>query len=106
MNNENLAKMQVEHEELEVKIKRDEEQLVAKREEYLKFNKAGFYINAQRSISDWPNFIVGIGRQHPLENQSKRKEQFALAQGELEALKEELHERTEHLAQLKIKVSH
>ena len=55
--------MQVEHEELEAKIKRDEEQLVAKREEYLKFNKAGFYINAQRSISDWSDSIDGLGRQ-------------------------------------------
>ena len=63
MNNEKLAEMQVEHEELEAKIKRDEEQLVAKREEYLKFNKAGFYINAQRSISDWSDSIDGLGRQ-------------------------------------------
>ena len=43
-------------------------------------------------------------RNHQFEIQYKRKEQFALAQGTLEALKEELHERTEHLAQLKIKV--
>ena len=58
-------------------------------------------------VSDWPKgTIKGLGRQHLVENQSKRKEQFALAQGELEALKEELHERKEHLAQLKIKVSH
>merc|ERR1719204_1869486 len=71
LNNEKLSMMQVEHEQLETKIKEGENQLVVKREEYLKFNK--------------------------------RKEQFALAQGTLEALKEELHERTEHLAQLKIK---
>ena len=60
--------MQVEHEELETRIKRDEEQLVGKREEYLKFNKAGFQIDAQRSISDWPRPIDGLGRQHLVEN--------------------------------------
>ena len=38
--------MQVEHDELEAKIKEGEDQLVAKREEYLKFNKAGFQIDA------------------------------------------------------------
>lgn len=71
VNNEKLSAMQVEHEQLETKIKEGQDQLIVKREEYLKFNK--------------------------------RKEQFALAQGTLEALKEELIERTEHLAQLKIK---
>ena len=38
--------MQVEHDELETKIKEGENQLVVKREEYLKFNKAGFQIDA------------------------------------------------------------
>ena len=38
--------MQVEHDELEAKIKEGEDQLVVKREEYLKFNKAGFQIDA------------------------------------------------------------
>ena len=50
------------------------------------------------------NPSIAPSRYHQFENQYKRKEQFALAQGTLEALKEELHERTEHLAQLKIKV--
>ena len=36
--------MQVEHDELETKIKEGENQLIVKREEYLKFNKAGFEI--------------------------------------------------------------
>ena len=53
---------------MRTKIKRDEEQLVGKREEYLKFNKAGFQIDAQRSISDWPRPIDGLGRQHLAEN--------------------------------------
>ena len=37
--------MQVEHDELETKIKEGENQLVVKREEYLKFNKACFQID-------------------------------------------------------------
>lgn len=37
--------MQVEHDELETKIKEGENQLIVKREEYLKFNKAGFEID-------------------------------------------------------------
>ena len=45
VNNEKLSVMQVDHEELETKIKEDEEQLIVKREEYLKFNKAGFLID-------------------------------------------------------------
>ena len=38
--------MQVEHDELETKIKEGENQLIVKREEYLKFNKACFQIDA------------------------------------------------------------
>ena len=37
--------MQVEHDELETKIKEGENQLIVKREEYLKFNKACFQID-------------------------------------------------------------
>ena len=89
--------MQVEHEQLETKIKEGENQLVVKREEYLKFNKDCF----QNPQYHW--LRAPLSKQS-FKNQYKRKEQFALAQGTLEALKEELHERTEHLAQLKIKV--
>ena len=38
--------MQGEHEQLETKIKEGENQLVVKREEYLKFNKEGFQTDA------------------------------------------------------------
>ena len=93
--------MQVEHEQLETKIKEEENQLVVKREEYLKFNKEGFQMDFQILQSHWLRAPLS---KNLFENQDKRKEQFALAQGTLEALKEELHERTEHYAQLKIKV--
>ena len=60
--------MQVEHDELEAKIKEGEDQLVAKREEYLKFNKAGFQIDAWNPHYDWFHFRRLLSRLYYIYN--------------------------------------